>query len=392
MNPLNVRAFTATTAVGHGNAALWRAITAQQTGLRRNDLEQCQLDTFIGRVADVESVALPANLQMWDCRNNRLAWLGLNQDGFLHCAQEAVERHGPSRVALVLGTSTASIASTEEAYRLRDPVAGFPERCRNPRLHSPNSLVGFVAQLLGITGPQLTVATACSSSARVFGSAQRLIQSGVVDVAIVGGVDSLCLSVMYGFHALELMSSQVCRPFDTQRDGLNIGEAAGFALLEKNTNSELCFIGYGESSDAFHMSTPHPEGLGAQQSMQSALQRAGVSAQQIDYINMHGTATRMNDSIEARAIKAVFARPLPCSSTKAYTGHTLGAAGIVEAVVSLLSLEHGMVPGSLFCQQPEPEMQGYLQLNNQARPLRYVMSNSFGFGGNNCSLIFSRAR
>ncbi len=390
MPPLRIMAYTATCATGPGKAELWRALRERRSGLRRNDVEHCVLPTWIGRVSDVEQVQLPQSLHAWDCRNNRLAWLGLNQDDFLAKARALVARHGARRVALVLGTSTASMACTEDAYRLRGSASEFPETLRNPNLHSPNSLVGFVAACLGIEGPQLTVATACSSSARVFGSAARLLQAGFADAAIVGGVDSLCLSVLYGFNALELMSSEPCRPFDQARAGLNIGEAAGFAILEKEGRSELLLGGYGETSDAFHMSSPHPEGLGAQQAMHMALQRASLQAQQIDYINLHGTATRMNDEVEARVITRVFTRPVPCSSSKAWTGHTLGAAGIVEAVVSLLALENDEIPGSLNCDQPELAFQDWLQQQNEARPLQHVMSTSFGFGGNNCALIFSK--
>lgn len=390
MQPLCVSAYTLACAAGIGLAALQQSLQQRCTGLRANDLDHCSLDTYIGRVSGVEDLRLPDALSSWDCRNNRLAWLGLNQDGFMAQAQALVQRHGRGRVALVLGTSTASIASTEEVYRLWHSAMELPAQLRNQKIHSPNSLTGFVADVFGLTGPQLTVATACSSSARVFGSAARLLRAGWADAAIVGGVDSLCLSVLYGFNALELMSMDLCRPFDIHRSGLNIGEAAGFAILERDVNADLSFVGYGESSDAFHMSSPHPQGIGAQQAMQQALQRAHLSPDDIDYINLHGTATRMNDEVEARAITRIFARPLPCSSTKAWTGHTLGAAGIVEAVITLLSLERGLIPGNLFCDQPEPGIQDYLQLQNAACSLQHAMSNSFGFGGNNCSLIFAR--
>lgn len=387
---MGLSAYTATTAVGAGNAALWQALSSRRTGLRRNDLEHCAIATYIGRVSELEQVQIPEPLMRWDCRNNRLAWLGLNQDGFFAQAQELVARYGASRVALVLGTSTASMASTEQAYRLRAGAPEFPPQCRNQEVHSPNSLVGFVAASLGLQGPQLTVATACSSSARVFGSAERLLRAGLADAAIVGGVDSLCLSVMYGFNALELMAAEPCRPFDAARSGLNIGEAAGFAIIERDANQPVLLAGYGESSDAHHMSSPHPEGLGAQLAMQDALARASLKPEHIDYINLHGTATRMNDTIEAHAVRTVFTQPVACSSSKAWTGHTLGAAGIVEAIVSILSLNNDVIPGSLHCDNPEPFISDYLQVDNAKRPLRRVMSNSFGFGGNNCSLIFSQ--
>ncbi len=390
MQPLNLTAYTATCAAGQGKQALWQSLLQRRSGLSRNDLADCLLDTYIGRVSGIEQVRLPEHLAAWDCHNNRLAWLGLNQDGFLEQAQALRERYGAARVALVLGTSTASMASTEDAYRLRGDAEELPPTTHNPRVHSPHSLVGFVADYLQLTGPQLTVATACSSSARVFGSAERMIRLGLADAAIVGGVDSLCLSVMYGFHVLELMSSQPCRPFDQARSGLNIGEAAGFAILERGAASEIQFTGYGESSDAHHMATPHPEGLGARNAMHAALQRAALQPEAIDYVNLHGTATRMNDQVEAKAITALFSQPVACSATKGWTGHTLGAAGIVEAVISVLSLENDLIPGTLNCEQVETVMADYLPLTNTQKTMQHVMSNSFGFGGNNCSLIFAR--
>jgi 3-oxoacyl-[acyl-carrier-protein] synthase-1 len=349
------------------------------------------LNTHIGRVAGVEEIALPAHLVHWDCRNNRLAWLGLQQDGFLDRVRTARERYGSERVAVILGTSTSSIGSSEDAYRERTSDTELPAEYQRPIIHTPHSLVDFVRHALDLHGPFLTVATACSSSARVFGSAERMIRLGLVDAAVVGGVDSLCLSVLYGFNALELVSSEVCRPFDATRSGLNIGEAAGFALLERAAGKSPVLQGYGESSDAYHMSSPHPEGLGAQRAMQTALARGRLTPADIDYVNLHGTATRMNDEIEGRAVHTVFERDVACSSTKGWTGHTLGAAGIVEAVISLLSLERSMIPATLNSSDSDTALANSLAFENIERPLRHVMSNSFGFGGNNCTLVFGKA-
>jgi len=390
MQSLHLSAYTASCAAGHGKDALWQALQQQRSGLRRNDFPHCGLSTHIGRMHGVEDVALPKEFAEWDCRNNRLAWIGLGQDGFLDSVARARDRHGKKRVALVLGTSTASIGSTEEAYRLRENETELPAAYRRPVIHTPHSLTGFVRQYLELEGPFLTVATACSSSARVFASAARLLQAGMADAAVVGGVDSLCLSVLYGFNALELMSPEPCRPFDVLRNGINIGEAAGFALLERESASTLFFEGYGESSDAYHMSSPHPEGLGARQAMEAALQRAELSPDAIDYVNLHGTATRVNDEVEGKAIVGMFPRPVACSSTKAWTGHALGAAGILEAAISALCLERGMIPATLNCTEAEPLLADYVQMENRERTLEHVMSNSFGFGGNNCSLIFGQ--
>jgi len=212
----------------------------------------------------------------------------------------------------------------------------------------------------------------------------------IVDAALVGGVDTLCGSVLYGFASLGLVSATPCRPFDVARDGLSLGEAGGFAVLERGSpgNATPQLRGYGESSDAHHMSAPHPEGLGARIAMQQALQRAGVAAGKIDYLNLHGTATPANDAIEARAVAALFPDTLHASSTKGWTGHTLGAAGIVESVFALIALEDGLLPGTLNSAAADPACGPQVRFDNAERPLRYAMNNSFGFGGNNCSLLF----
>jgi 3-oxoacyl-[acyl-carrier-protein] synthase I len=382
-----IRAYTATSAAGTGCAALRRALAERRSGLRRNDFgAEDRLDTWIGRVDGLESLRLPAALAGWDCRNNRLAWLGLQQDGFLAAVAAARARHGSERVAIVIGTSTSSIGASEEAYaRLED--GGFPADLARPIVHTPHSLGDFLQAALELDGPCVTVATACSSSAKAFAQAARLLQAGLADAAVVGGVDTLCGSVLFGFNALELVSSEPCRPFDVERRGLSLGEAAGFALLEASGAGPR-LLGYGESSDAHHMSAPHPEGLGARQAMEAALQRAGVAPDAVGYINLHGTATPKNDEVEARVIAGLFPASTHASSTKGWTGHTLGAAGIVESVIALLALEHGELPGVLNARVLDPLCGPQLRLDNAQREVRYVMNNSFGFGGNNCSLLF----
>ena len=217
----------------------------------------------------------------------------------------------------------------------------------------------------------------------------------MVDAAVVGGVDSLCLTTLYGFNSLGLTSSQACRPFDIARDGISIGEGAAFALLERLPSQldsqAVLLLGVGESSDAHHMSSPHPDGLGAQMAMRGALTMAGLDAGAIDYINLHGTATPSNDAAESKAVTALFGGGTPCSSTKGATGHTLGAAGGVEAVICALALRHGLLPAGLNSQQPDPALTVNYLRENEERPLRRVLSNSFGFGGTNCSLVFGLA-
>ena len=396
MPPIAIRAYTATTALGRGRAAQADALRTRRGGLRRNDFGPATLATWIGRVDGLETAALPPALARWECRNNRLAWLALQQDGMLDVVAAVRERYGAERVALVLGTSTASIGATEEAYAdLRTDAAGalqFPPELQRSIVHTPHSLGDFVREATGLRGPCVTVATACSSSAKVFAQAARLIHAGIVDAALVGGVDTLCGSVLYGFNALGLVSTQACRPFDAARDGLSLGEAGGFAVLERaRDGSGLQLRGYGESSDAHHMSTPHPEGLGARLAMRDALARAGIDAADIGYLNLHGTATPANDSVEARAVDVLFPATLHASSTKGWTGHTLGAAGIVESVFALIALEDGELPGTLNSQQVDAACGAQIRFDNARAELRYAMNNSFGFGGNNASLVFGRA-
>lgn len=397
MRPLAIRAFTATSALGRGLDAHRDALRDRRSGLRRNDFGPQPLATWIGRVDGLEDAPLPAAWARWDCRNNRLAWLALQQDGLLDAARAAVARHGADRVALVIGTSTSSIGATEEAYARLEPgddgATRFPADLARPIVHTPHSLGDFVQQATGARGPCVTVATACSSSAKVFAQAARLIDAGIVDAALVGGVDTLCGSVLFGFNSLQLVSENPCTPFDANRDGLSLGEAGGFALLERATDGEpgLQLRGYGESSDAHHMSAPHPEGLGAQLAMRDALARGGVAAGEVDYLNLHGTATPANDRAESLAVAALFPGTLHASSTKAYTGHTLGAAGIVESVIALLALQTGHLPGTLGARTPDPACGPQIRFDDARREARLAMNNSFGFGGNNCSLLFARA-
>ncbi len=392
ITPLRISAYTATTAVGAGLGALREALAANRSGLRANDFGPHPLATWIGRVEGLEDHPLPPDWADWDCRNNRLAWRGLQADGFVHQALAARERHGAGRVALVLGTSTSSIGATEEAYRRLDAAGAFQPEDRLPRLHTPHSLAMFVHQALGLAGPCVTVSTACSSSAKVFADAERLIRLGLADAAIVGGVDTLCGSVLFGFNSLELVSPEPCRPFDADRRGISLGEAAGFALLERASGApgELQLLGYGEASDAHHMSTPHPQGLGAERALDDALARAALRTDDIDYINLHGTASDKNDEVEAALVARRFGPAVHASSTKGMTGHTLGAAGIVEAAISLLALQAGLRPGTPNTLTLDPVCGPQIRLAPEQAPVRRALSNSFGFGGNNCALIFGQ--
>ena len=390
IRPVSITAHTATSALGRGLRAHLEALRARHSGLRANDFTAVALECAIGRVDGLEQAALRDEHALFECRNNRLAWLGIQQDDFLAQVRAAIARHGADRVALLAATSTSSIGATEEAYARLDG-GRIAHDLRRPPVHTPHSLGIFLEQALGTRGPCLTTATACSSSAKIFAKAERMIRLGVVDAAVLVGVDSLCGSVLFGFNALELVAPQACRPFDVRRCGISIGEAAGFALLERDASpSAPQLIGWGESSDAHHMSTPHPQGLGARLALQGALERAGLAADAVDYINLHGTATPKNDEVEAAVVADSFAARTRASSSKGWTGHTLGAAGILEAVICLIALQHGFVPGTLNCEQLDPLCGPQLALGNESADVRVALSNSFGFGGSNCTLAFAR--
>jgi 3-oxoacyl-[acyl-carrier-protein] synthase-1 len=391
-----ISACTLVTALGQGLAATFEALEAGRSGLARRPFETAiDIDTWLGVVDAADEAHLPPPLAAFDCRNNRLAQLALQADGFGDAVRDAARRHGAHRVGVFLGTSTSGILATEIAYRERDPVTGaLPAWLDYARTHNTYSVSRFVRAALGLAGPAQVVSTACSSSAKVFGTAARMLEAGIVDAAVVGGVDSLCMTTLYGFRALELVSGEICRPWDVQRHGLSLGEGAAFALLEREPRGEVLarLLACGESSDGHHMSAPHPEGAGAAAAMRQALSMAGLAPGDIDYLNLHGTATPGNDAAEDRAVTSVFgaaAASLACSSTKGYTGHTLGAAGGVEAAICLLAMQHGWLPPTLNLQEPDPALKlPVLREPRRARP-RVVASNSFGFGGSNACLLFA---
>lgn len=393
---IQVYDYESTTAAWLGRRNLYPAIQTQTSGLRQNDMPHSDLETWIGRVAGVEDVQLGA----WQSRNNALAALGLEQGSIKASVAKAIEQHGAIRIGLVMGSSTSSIDRTEEAYRHLDEHGQLTTNFIQPKVHNPHAPSLFVAHYLGIQGPQLTINTACSSSAKVFATAARWLQHNIVDVVLVGGVDTLCLSVLHGFNSLQLVSKNQCRPFDDERDGINLGEGAGYALLARaddsqadaylNLESKILLTGYGESSDAHHMSHPHPEGLGAELAIQQALQMSGLESKDIDYINLHGTSSRANDLIEGKLVEKLFPRTTIASSSKAWTGHTLGAAGITESLIAVEAALHNLAPGSKNLNVLDKALDFNISAENRAHTIKHVMSNSFGFGGNNCTLVFAK--
>jgi 3-oxoacyl-[acyl-carrier-protein] synthase I len=387
MRPLVLTATSVVSAIGHGAIATFHALLSRSGGLRPCDFEGVT-GGHIGRVDALESHLLPLPLARFDCRNNRLADLALRTDGFADAVAAASNRYGADRIAVVLGTSTSGVLSGEDAYRARDPSTGaLPESFDYDNTQDMFSLAGFVRAALALRGPAMVVSTACASSARTFIDSSRLIESGVCDAAVVGGADSLCRMTLQGFRSLDLISSVACRPCDTERSGISIGEAAGFALLERE-GAGVALVGCATSSDGYHMSAPHPRAMGAIAAMRAALDGGRLSAADIDYVNLHGTGTRANDAMEDIAMVEVFGTATRCSSTKGWTGHTLGASGILEAVIAGLCIDHDFMPGCLNVNALDPAIRARVIVSNERRPVRHVMSNAFGFGGINCSLIF----
>ena len=336
---------------------------------------------------------LPERLSRYDCRNNRLAVSVLNQ--IQPAVDSVMTQYGPARVAVVMGTSTSGIAQTEAAVR-----AVQEQGTADTNYHAVQGVLGglgeFVASYLQLKGPAYTLSTACSSSANAMLSARRLLNLGICDAVVVGGVDSLCEITIQGFGALEALSAHYCKPFCYERDGINLGEAAAVFVMTREP-AEIQFMGGAASSDAHHISAPHPAGEGAYQAMSAALSDAGLRAEDIDYLNLHGTGTEQNDSMESLAVNRLFGEHLPCSSTKAMTGHTLGAGGALELAICYLLLtqpQNWRLPPALYPDDWDQSLPPINLCGEQFAPTdrpRYCLSNSFAFGGSNVSLIIGRS-
>lgn len=392
MTPLRITAITATSAMGVGLDATRAALQDRRGGLAPCDMPGMPQGIWIGRVREAEALDPPAPLAAFACRNTRLAELALRQDGFTAAVQAATARHGAARIAVVLGTSTSGIEETERAWARRGADGALPPY-DFARTHDLHALPRYVRARLGLAGPCVSISTACTSGARSFLDAATLIAAGLVDAAVVGGADTLCRLTLHGFASLELLARGPTRPCAEDRDGISIGEAAAFALIERAGPEDagaLGLLGAGASSDGHHMSSPHPEGHGAVAAMRAALDAAGLAPEGIGYVNMHGTGTRANDAMEDRAIARVFGDAVPCSSTKGWTGHTLGASGALEAAIAAICVEEGLVPGCLGVDRPDPAFAARIAVGNAPARLDRVLSNSFGFGGSNCALVIGR--
>ncbi len=350
-------------------------------------------EAIVGEV-NVALPPIPAAFKQYDCRNNALM-LKAFEPLATHVAQ-AIETYGAERIGVVIGTSTSGIAKGEQALKYHQQHGCFPDDYHYVQQELGSSAL-FLRDYLHLSGPAYTVSTACSSSAKVFASGQRLLNSGLCDMVIVGGVDSLSQLTLNGFDALESISDSLCNPFSQQRNGINIGEGAALFTLERGQGPVL-LAGCGESADAYHISAPHPQGDGAVVAIQQALSQAGLTPADIDYVNLHGTATMQNDAMESHAMQRIFGEQMPrCSSTKPLTGHALGAAGAIEAGFCWLLLSSAntahYLPRHRWNGEADPQLPQLPLLSEpycHHQPLQHLMSNSFAFGGSNASLIFSR--
>jgi 3-oxoacyl-[acyl-carrier-protein] synthase-1 len=395
MLPLALSDFSIVTSLGLGRDITAAALRHGTSSLRPCRFDSVPFSTYAGEIPWLDDVPFECGFGSFDCRNHRLAAMTLKLDGFADSVAAAQERYGLGQIGLFLGTSTSGLHQTEVAYRRRNAETGrLPSDFNYARTHNTYALASFVRSVLRLGGPAFVVSTACAAAAKAFCSAARMIEAGICDAAVVGGADTLCATTLYGFRSLGVMSDEPCRPFDVERRGISIGEAAGFVLLERANSvrhkDAVLLLGVGESSDAYHMSSPHPEGVGARLAMERALTSAGLRAEDIDYINLHGTATPVGDAAEDRAVFNLFGPSTPCSSTKGFAGHTLGASGVVEAVFCALSILHEFIPGSPHTRTVDPALHSrYLREGAPARVNR-VMTNSLGFGGANCSLVLGR--
>ena len=373
-------------ALGNTAEQIKQALTSQQNTLSLVSGFIPEKQVWVGVYQQPLIETIPAFLQDVDSRNLRFALTALSS--IEPAIRDYTAQFDQKRLAIILGTSTSGIADNEKALKqyFVNQADVEVQHCKQEM----GSLAKGLQMYLGWEGPAYTISTACSSSAKVMAAGQRLINAGLADAVLVGGVDTLCQLTLNGFNSLESLSNDLCQPCGAQRDGINIGEAAGLFLLSKET-APVMLMAAGESMDAWHISAPHPEGKGAAEAMQKALDMAGVTASDIGYLNMHGTATPQNDAMEIKAVQTVFQHyDVPISSTKHKTGHCLGAAGAIEAAICQQVLADQLwLPlhqsGSI---DPELDEKNYVLNAQLEQPIEYVMSNSFAFGGSNISLIF----
>jgi 3-oxoacyl-[acyl-carrier-protein] synthase-1 len=388
-------------ALGDSHAQVKSRLYAGQTGVAVTGRWSPGRELPLGGVqAELPSLAhLPPHQRS---RNNALALAALAQ--IRPAVDAAIARYGADRVGVVIGTSTSGIGETEQAVGRHATDGALPAGF-NYRVQEMGSPAEMLSQELGLKGPAYVHSSACSSSAKAMASAARMIKMGLCDAVLTGGADSLCAFTVAGFAALESVSTAQCNPMSVNRNGINIGEGAALFLMSADagaaggeTAAPVVLMGWGESSDGHHMSAPDPAGGGARMAMTQALQRAGIDAAQIDYVNMHGTATQQNDAMESKVIEGLFGLEVPVSSTKPFTGHTLGAAAAIEAALCWLAMQddnaEGRLPPHLWDGAADPALPALNLVragDALGRPLRRILSSSFAFGGSNAVLVLGRS-
>lgn len=369
-----------------------RNLESQRIGMTVSDAfgssQPLPLGLYQGELPEI-----PFDEAKWQSRNNQFALTALDQ--IRDEVNDAINRFGQKRVGVIIGTSTSGIAESEPAIR-QWVIDGQAPTYYDYGVQEMGATAEFVAKALDVQGPVYGISTACSSGAKALASAKRLIQAGICDAVVAGGVDTLCQLTVQGFSSLEAVSNEPCNPFSRNRQGINIGEGAALFLITTEAKG-VALEGVGESSDAHHISAPEPSGAGAIACMAAALQDAGVTANEVGYVNLHGTATTLNDQMESLAMAEVFGSHTPCSSTKPFTGHTLGAAGAVEAAICWLALNTDLgdefLPAQIWDGEVDTELPPLNLVAPETKPLaqlNYALSNSFAFGGNNISLLLGR--
>ncbi len=388
---LAIRAYGGCNGLGRNTREVVANLRATRPGLTACPLE-VPFETMCGVVAGPLPEP-PEAFAQWRSRQLSLALLAYDQ--LRDDIARALHTHGPGRVGMVLGTSTGGIAETERAFFWMRKHASAPPDYNAHTQHDFRAFANVLRELAGIEGPCYVVSTACSSSAKAFASAQRLVATKRCDAVIVGGVDSLALTTVRGFESLGVASPVACRPFSAERLGMNVGEGAALFVLERphgTHDNAVRLLGTGETEDAAHMSAPDPSGAGAALAMQHAIAQANLTPADIDYVNAHGTGTVRNDIAEGRAIAAVVGANTPVVSTKSYTGHLLGAAGATEAMFAVVAIEQGWIPANLGLHPVDPALELMLPTQTHTHNVRHVLSNSLAFGGSNVSLVFGRGR
>jgi len=387
MRALPLVDFSLCCALGSSVDAVARQLSTGQTGLRAAPFELGYAAPS-GLLLDALP-PLPGRLAAYETRQARLTVATL--EPLLGRIGATVRRVGAERVGVVLGSSNGGLDTTERVYAARLASSAATAALSLNAQHAFHAMLSVIRELTGIAGPAHVVSTACSSSGKAFASGARLIAAGLADAVLVGGIDALCEMTLRGFRSLGVLAEEPCRPFGVRRPGINIGEGAALFLLERDADAGLALLGCGETSDGYHMTAPEPDGEGAERAMQQALHDAQLDPSAIDLINAHATGTDQGDSSEARALERLFGARTPVISTKGYTGHALGAAGAVEAALSLICMQRSLIPCSLGAAPLDASLALDVVQQPRSASLRNVLSNSFAFGGSNVCVIFGKA-